>query len=169
MKKSTSLLSVFIILGVIFWSFSDLQPSISEKKQVAKTEFSLDNALYHLKNISQKTHHVGSKEHKNVQQYIVTELEKLGLETEVQIQTAVNRKWFAATTAENIVVTIKGTSNGKSLLLLTHYDSNPHSSLGASDAGAGVVTILEGIRAFLATNKQQKNDIIILISDAEEL
>jgi hypothetical protein len=39
MKKSTSLLSVFIILGVIFWSFSDLQPSISEKKQVAKTEF----------------------------------------------------------------------------------------------------------------------------------
>ena len=54
-------------------------------------------------------------------------------------------------------------------MLLTHYDSNPHSSLGASDAGSGVVTILEGVRAFLAKNKQPKNDIIILISDAEEL
>jgi hypothetical protein len=169
MKKGTSLLSVLIILGVIFWSFSDLQPAVSDKKQISKTAFSLDNALYHLKNISQKTHHVGSKEHKNVQQYLVTELQKLGLETEVQTQTVVNRKWFAATTAENIVAKIKGTSNGKSLLLLTHYDSNPHSSLGASDAGSGVVTILEGIRAYLAKNKQPKNDIIILISDAEEL
>ena len=54
-------------------------------------------------------------------------------------------------------------------MLLTHYDANPHSSLGASDAGSGVVTILEGIRAFLATKQQPKNDIIILISDAEEL
>ena len=169
MKKGTSILSVFIIFGVLFWSFSDLQPSISKIKSVATTAFSLDNALYHLKNISQKTHHVGSREHKNVQQYIVTELEKLGLETEIQIQTAVNKKWFAATTAENIIAKIKGTSKGKSLLLLTHYDSNPHSSLGASDAGSGVVTILEGIRAFLAKNKQPKNDIIILISDAEEL
>ena len=169
MKKSTSILSVFIVIGILFWSFSDLQPSVSKIKSVAPTAFSLDNALYHLKNISQKTHHVGSKEHKNVQQYIVTELEKLGLETEIQIQTVVNRKWFAATTAENIIAKIKGTSNGKSLLLLTHYDSNPHSSLGASDAGSGVVTILEGIRAFLAKNKQPKNDIVILISDAEEL
>ena len=54
-------------------------------------------------------------------------------------------------------------------MLLSHYDSSPHSSLGASDAGSGVVTILEGIRVFLAKNKQPKNDIIILISDAEEL
>ena len=55
------------------------------------------------------------------------------------------------------------------MLLLSHYDSNPHSSLGASDAGSGVVTILEGIRVFLASGVKPKNDIIILISDAEEL
>ena len=41
--------------------------------------------------------------------------------------------------------------------------------MGASDAGSGVVTILEGVRAFLAKGEQPKNDIIILISDAEEL
>ncbi len=55
------------------------------------------------------------------------------------------------------------------MLLLTHYDSNAHSSLGASDAGSGVVTILEGIRAFLSEKSQPKNDIIICITDAEEL
>jgi hypothetical protein len=55
------------------------------------------------------------------------------------------------------------------LLLLSHYDSSPHSSFGASDAGSGVVTILEGLRAFLSDGKIPKNDIIVLISDAEEL
>ncbi len=57
----------------------------------------------------------------------------------------------------------------KTLLLLSHYDSNLHSSLGASDAGSGVATILESVRAFLSHGKKPKNDIIILISDAEEL
>ncbi len=93
----------------------------------------------------------------------------MGLETEIQTQTAINKKWFAATTTENIIARIKGSENGKALMLLTHYDSNPHSSVGASDAGSGVVTILEGLRAFLAKNTTPKNDIIILISDAEEL
>jgi hypothetical protein len=41
--------------------------------------------------------------------------------------------------------------------------------LGASDAGSGVVVILEGIRAYLAKKEIPKNDIIICISDAEEL
>nr|WP_299015540.1 M28 family peptidase [uncultured Polaribacter sp.] len=72
-----------------------------------------------------------------------------------------------------MVAKIKGAENGKALLLLTNYDSTPHSSVGASNAGSGVVTILEAIRAFLEQNKTPKNDIIIiiiiLISDAEEL
>ena len=169
MKSFSSLVSVIIILGVVYWSFSDLKPSISDKNNSSKTVFSLDNALHHLKTISTKSHHVGSKEHKDVQNYIVDELNKLGFKTEVQTQTAINKKWFAGTTTENILARLKGSENGKALMLLTHYDSSPHSSLGASDAGSGVVTILEGIRAFLAKNKTHKNDIIILISDAEEL
>src|SRR5690554_4295121 len=54
-------------------------------------------------------------------------------------------------------------------MLLAHYDSKSHASLGASDAGSGVVTILEGLRAYLHENKTPKNDLIILFSDAEEL
>ena len=169
MKAFSSLVSILIIIAVIFWSFSDLKPSISKEKRLSKTEFSIDNALLHLKNISKKAHYVGSKEHKNVQSYIVAELKKMGLDVEIQTQTAINKKWFAATTTENIVARLKGSENGKALLLLSNYDSNPHSSVGASDAGSGVVTILEGLRAFIAKNEVPKNDIIILISDAEEL
>ncbi|WBX76431.1 M20/M25/M40 family metallo-hydrolase [Tenacibaculum ovolyticum] len=170
MKSSNNFLAVIIILFTVYWSFSDITPTlIPDDKELKPTDFSIDNALYHLKNISKKAHHTGSPEHKLVQYYIINELKKLGLTAEIQQKTAINKKWRASTTTENIVAKIKGTEKGKSLLLLTHYDSNPHSSLGASDAGSGVVTILEGLRAFLAKNAQPKNDIIILFSDAEEL
>ncbi|MEN8704117.1 MAG: M20/M25/M40 family metallo-hydrolase [Polaribacter sp.] len=169
MKKTSSLISFLIIIGVIYWSFYDLKPRLSEEKVLEQKGFYLSNALHHLKNISTKTHFVGSTEHKNVQNYIITELEKLGLEVSVQMQTAINKKCVAGTATENILARIKGSEEGKALLLLTHYDSSPHSSLGASDAGSGVVAILEGVRAFLEDGATPKNDIIILISDAEEL
>ena len=169
MKKISSVLSILIVLGVIYWGFSDLKPSLPKEESSLKTDFSTQNALEHVKKISFKQHYVGSEEHKIVQNYIVEEFNKMGLETEIQTQTAVNEKWVAATTAQNIIAKIKGSENGKGLMLLSHYDSSTHSSLGASDAGSGVATILEGVRAFLSKNKTPKNDIIILLSDAEEL
>ena len=95
-------------------------------------------------------------------------MEALGLETSIQ-EGYTAGDWGNLSKAINILARIKGTEDGKALLLLSHYDSSPHSSLGASDAGSGVATILEGIRAFLSEKKQPKNDIIILITDAEEL
>ncbi|MDT7831451.1 M20/M25/M40 family metallo-hydrolase [Flavobacteriaceae bacterium S356] len=167
MKKYASILSVLIVVLTVYWSFYDMMPN-SDKINI-KGGFSIENALTHLKAISKKSHHVGTEAHKEVQAYIVKELEAMNLSPEIQTQTAVYKKWYAGTTAENILARIKGSGNGKALMLLSHYDSNPHSAIGASDAGSGVVTILEGIRAFLAENSKPKNDIIILISDAEEL
>ena len=168
MKKYRSILSLVIIIMAAIWGFYDLHPSTVELPK-NKTDFSIDNALKHLKEISKEPHYVGTEAHKSVQKYIVVELQKLGLNPTIQTQTIVNKKWFAGTTAENIIVKINGSRKGKALLLLSHYDSSPHSAPGASDAGSGVVIILEGIRAFLAKNQPPKNDIIILISDAEEL
>lgn len=169
MKKYAPIISILIIVSVVYWSFADMLPSYSENKKVTETEFSINNALKHLKEISKTTHYTGSEDHIKVQNYIVNELKKLGLQPEIQQQVAINNKWRAATNSANIIATIKGSEGGKSLVLLSHYDSNPHSSLGASDAGSGVVTILESVRAFLAKNKIPKNDIHIVITDAEEL
>ena len=170
MKSINNSLAVIIIILTICWSFNDVTPTIPDiEKELKRNDFSISNALYHLKNISKETHHTGSTEHKIIQDYLFNELKKLKLNPEIQYQTVINKKWRASTTTENIIAKIKGKENGKALLLLTHYDSNPHSSLGASDAGSGVVTILEGLRAFLAKNEQPINDVIILFSDAEEL
>jgi acetylornithine deacetylase/succinyl-diaminopimelate desuccinylase-like protein len=144
-------------------------PSASINEKSNETAFSTNNALIQLKEITKKPHFVGTDEHEKVKNYLKLQLEKLGLKVEIQEHVAVNNKWRAAAKTKNIITKIKGTQNGKALLLLSHYDSNPHSALGASDDGSGVVTILEGVRAFLASGKKPKNDIIICFSDAEEL
>ena len=164
-KKAVALL---IIIGGIYWSFLALLPqNISDLDEVTQN-FSTQRALVHLKEISKEPHFLGSDAHLEVRNYIETQLQKLGLETQIQEAYSI-RDWGNLAKPKNIVARIKGRENGKALLLLTHYDSNPHSSIGASDAGSGVVTILEGVRAFLSKNETPKNDIIILISDAEEL
>ena len=169
LKRYSSAISFLIIIAAIYLSFSTLMPSKISKADTPLTAFSTERAMAHLKEITKAPHYVGSAEHKRVQQYIVAQLEDLGLEVEIQRQVGINKKWRAGADTQNILARIKGTDSSKALLLLSHYDSGMHSSLGASDAGSGVVTILEGLRAFLATDKPPKNDLIILISDAEEL
>ncbi|MEA1888924.1 MAG: M28 family peptidase [Pseudomonadota bacterium] len=159
----------FIIVTAGYYSTSSLMPKIKSDTSTSSTEFSIKRALDNLQEITQKPHYVGTPEHKIVQNYIVNKLQQLGLKPEIQNQLVINKKYHSSAYTQNIVAKIEGTADGKALLLVTHYDSSPHSSLGASDAGSGVVTILEGVRAFLATDIQPENDIIILISDAEEI
>src|SRR5690606_18895955 len=123
--------------------------------------FSTDRALVHVKEISKKPHAVGFPAHKEVRDYIVGELEGMGLETSLQSGYTAG-DWGNLSKATNILARIKGSGSGKALLLLAHYDSNPHSSLGASDDASGVAAILEGIRAFLSENRVPKNEVIIL-------
>ena len=169
LKNWKKILSLLLIIVAVYYSFSSLMPSAKIVEPKTSLEFSTEKALQHLEKISKKPHYTGSKEHTVVLNYLVSELEKIGLEVEVQEQVAIDKKRRSAVKVKNIIAKIKGSEKGKALLLLSHYDSSPHSSLGASDAGSGVVVILEGIRAFLAENQQPKNDVIICFTDAEEL
>lgn len=164
-KKAISLL---LIVFAVYWSFYALLPHSISDLDTAKNTFSTERALVHLQKISEHPHYVGSDHHETVKNYIEKELQSLGLETQIQEGNTLT-DWGTFVKPKNILARIKGTDNSKALLLMSHYDSNPHSSFGASDAGSGIVTILEGIRAFLCDNKKPKNDIIILITDAEEL
>lgn len=162
-------IAVVLIVLAIYWSFFALMPSQISDLNTESTAFSSERALVHLKNITKKPHYVGSEEHEVVKDYLVKALNDLGLETQIQEAYSQNKKWGSIVKPKNILARIKGSENSKALMLLTHYDSKSHASYGASDAGSGVVTILEGIRAFLSEGKNPKNDIIILFSDAEEL
>lgn len=168
-KKYHQVISLLLIITSVVYSFYALKPSENIEYTSNLSQFSYEKALDHLHNITNKPHFPGVEEHTIVREYLVSELKKIGLQVEIQEQLAINKKWKSAVNVKNIIAKIKGSNSGKALLLLTHYDSNPHSSLGASDAGSGVVVILEGVRAFLAKNKTPKNDIIICITDAEEL
>ncbi len=168
MNRFTKIITLVLILLAIYWSFKSSMPSYEKDADIATTSFSTDRALAHVEKIAQQPHGVGSPGHAAVRSYIVSELGKLGLETSLQ-EGYTGGDWANLSKATNILARIKGSEQGKALLLLSHYDSSPHSSLGASDAGSGVATILEGVRAFLTSNATPKNDIIILISDAEEL
>jgi len=168
-RKQINTISFILLILAVFYAFYSQMPEKEINKDISSTEFSTYNAFQKLAHIAKKPHYVGTIEHTNVRKYIISELEKLGLEVTIQEQEAVNIKWRGGAKIYNILTRIKGTDSGKALLLLSHYDSTPHSSYGGSDAGSGVVTILESLRVYLNSEKKPKNDIIILISDAEEL
>jgi len=168
MKKTPTVLTLLLVILATYWSFRVLLPHYNPDEVVVDTEFSTNRALQHVKEISKEPHGVGFPAHTTARNYITNELKNLGLETSLQ-EGYTSGDWGNLSKAENILARIKGSESGKALLLLSHYDSSPHSSHGASDAGSGVATILESVRAFLKTNTTPKNDIIILISDAEEL
>jgi hypothetical protein len=168
MNKFPSILTFLLVVLAVYWSFRSSMPSYAPDIAMEETSFSTDRALQHVAEIAKMPHAVGFPAHEAVRSYILSELNKMGLETRLQ-EGYTAGDWGNLSKATNILARIKGSGQGKALMLLSHYDSSPHSSLGASDAGSGVATILEGVRAFLAEHKTPKNDIIILISDAEEL
>ena len=167
MKKSySSVLSMLFLLGMLGFIFFTMMPQWTLNGNIPFSEFSTQRALEQVKNISQKPHFVGSENHDVVANYLVKELQNMGLETSMQEGFSFS-DWGTLTKCKNILVRIKGSNSDKALLLLSHYDSAPHSfSHGASDAGSGVATILEGVRAFTYNKTPHKNDIIILFSDA---
>ena len=168
-KNYTSLNTMIVLLALLFGIFYVMMPQHYDTTEAPLSEFSTKRALTIVKEISAKPHFVGSQNHQVVADYLVKELKGLGLETSIQEGFTMTEKGTLVN-AKNILARIKGSANTKALLLLSHYDSAPHSfSFGASDDASGVATILESVRAFLHSKTKHKNDIIILFSDAEEL
>ncbi|WP_293873613.1 M20/M25/M40 family metallo-hydrolase [Flavobacterium sp.] len=175
-KKYTSIYSFLVLLVLLFGIFFFMMPQKYDETEAPLSEFSTKRALETVKEISKKPHFVGSKNHEIVANYIQKELQELGLEALIQEGFTLTESGTLVK-SKNILARIKSTStalgktkNSKALLLLSHYDSAPHSySRGASDDASGVATIIESVRAFLHNKTKHKNDIIILFTDAEEL
>ncbi|MFD0862883.1 M20/M25/M40 family metallo-hydrolase [Sungkyunkwania multivorans] len=165
MKK---FLSTIILVTLTYWGFLALMPSDYTKDTAPLTEFSTERALAHVKELARSPHYHGSAAHKEAVSYIEKALTDLGLEVSFQEGFSIFKSGELSG-SKNILARIKGEGNGDALLLMSHYDSDPHSAKGASDAASGVAAIIESVRAFLAQNITPKNDIIILFTDSEEL
>lgn len=168
-KQLQVLLSLIIIVTALFWSFYGTHPHPDPDENISPGEFSVARAIQHVEAISKAPHYVGSPAHSRVRNYIVEQLEEMGLLVQTQEAYSLSKNGNV-TRPQNIIARIKGTGKGNdALLLLTHYDSAMHSSYGASDAASGVATILETVRAYLAAGKRPNNDLILLFTDGEEL
>ena len=163
----TALWMFALVAALEFIAIYQLMPPSPISANAAATEFSSSRAMEHLKVIAQRPHPTGSPENSRVRAYLLSQLTALGLETQVQTTTVVRRDSGLAANVNNIIARLKGSESGRAVMLVTHYDSVP-SGPGASDDGSGVVTLLETARA-LKVCPQLKNDIIFLITDAEEL
>lgn len=134
------------------------------------SEFSSARARDYLKAIAMKPHPIGSPAHAEVRDYIFGELATMGLQPQVQKTTAVNTRRgsaLRAATVQNIAAKLEGTANTRAVLLVAHYDATPY-SMGASDDGAAIVSLLETLRA-LKASAPLKNDVIFLATDGEEI
>jgi hypothetical protein len=169
MLRNFSSLIILIFLGFFIWFlFYSSMPRHITAGDEPDNQFSTMRAFGHVKNIGAVPHYVGSTAHSRVRNYIVNELQELGLEVQTQEGYVLDNSGVLSF-ARNILARIPGAGQGKSLILMSHYDSAGHSSPGASDAASGIATILEGVRALLTQEKDNTNDIIILITDAEEI
>ncbi len=132
--------------------------------------FSSGRAMSHLVRIASEAHPPGSPAHADVREYLLAQLRALGHEPIVQTATSTpsGDSITRAATVRNILARIPGSQpGGRAVLVTAHYDSR-EIALGAADDGSGVVAILEALRA-LGTGPPLRNDLIVLITDAEEL
>ncbi|HSH76775.1 MAG TPA: M28 family peptidase, partial [Longimicrobiales bacterium] len=136
---------------------------------VSDTVFSSARAMSMLVEIAERPHPTGSPEHARVRAYLVEHLRLLGLEPEIQSTTSATQTPDSvdAAAVRNVVARLPGTEPTGTVLITAHYDTRELAP-GAGDDGAGVVAILEALRA-LRSGERLRNDVIVLLTDAEEL
>ena len=151
------LLSILLLAVFGYLSLQQMPSPKPATLNAPANEFSSARAFKHLEVIAAKPHPVQSPEHAQVREYIVNELTRMGLSPEIQHTTAI----------DNVVVKLKGTGDGKAVLLVGHYDTVPQSP-GAADDSSAVALMLETLRA-LKAEAPLTRDVICLFSDGEEV
>src|SRR5215211_2457547 len=145
-----------------------LEPLDPRPVSTPANEFSAERAFSHVEQVGEQPHPVGSAANAEVRNYLVGQLEDLGLQPTIQEATSARTKEGTASIARvhNIHARIPGSAPTGHVVLVAHYDSVPRGP-GAADDGAGVAAILEIARA-ITSGSAPRNDIDIVFTDAEE-
>ncbi len=168
--KSVALATFVCVAFLMVFAAYLLRAPAATPANIPLTDFSSERALKHIGEIAKAPHPIGSAEHTQVREYIIGELNRLGVETEVQQTTAISptrNGYLSAATVNNVVGVLKGSDSSKAIMLVAHYDSVPIGP-GASDDGAGVAVVLEVMRA-LKAGQPLHNSILVLLTDGEEV
>ncbi len=110
-------------------------------------------------------HPVGSAANAAVRDGIVARLTQLGYQPRVQ-DDFVCDDTGACADVKNVLARLDGTEPGPAVMVAAHYDSVP-AGPGASDDGAGIVSVLEIARA-LKASAPLRHPVIFLMDEGEE-
>ncbi len=161
---------LLIICSVCFIVLSHYRESATKVKPRSTTSFSAVNAMDYLKVIAAEPHPIGSTANKKVKDYLVRELEALGLEASVEsgyVHLSWGSRYCRSAYVENVVAVLPGSDSlAKKVVLAAHYDS-VFEGPGAADDGYAVASMIE--TAKLLKSEPRKNDLQLLITDGEEM
>lgn len=171
LKFSGYLFSFLVLLAFTFFPILTIKltsPPQPQSINAPADVFSAARAFIHIEKIAQWPHMVGSPEKEVVCNYIVEELERIGLEVDVQSTTVASYDGFPVfANVTNVAGRIKGTNPSQALLVVGHYDTQPHTP-GAADDGIAIGSMLEAAEV-IKNHFDLENDIVFLFTDAEEV
>jgi hypothetical protein len=162
------LAAIFLFLAIAFIAWWRLQPVDIPPGERQGSDFSAVRAQEVLKDLlaDQRPHPVDSTANRAVADRITTRLRQLGYQPRVVERVSCNQKSQTCARVRDIVASVEGSADGKSVVFSAHYDS-VGAGPGASDDGAGVATMLE-IARLLKQHPPGKNRIMFLFDDGEE-
>ncbi|WP_340401064.1 M20/M25/M40 family metallo-hydrolase [Paenibacillus sp. FSL H8-0079] len=167
MKWFTTGAILMLIVGSILLGLSQVQAPNAADLNAPLDTFSAERAMEKVERIAQEPHPIMTDEHDKVRDYLIAELENLGLTPEVQWG-MVNSKYYSSRgVVENIIARVPGEDNSKAVMISAHYDS-VNNSPGAADDASGIAAMLETVRAIRESGPLQ-NDLILLMTDGEEM
>ncbi|GIP26058.1 hypothetical protein J23TS9_11880 [Paenibacillus sp. J23TS9] len=169
LRRFIGVISVFLFIGILVVSSLWFEnPPKGKGTGTPKTSFSSERAFVHLAHIAVEPHSISSPELEKVRTYIVDQFKSLGLVVEVEsYPIQYNRgNGDEHVTLNNIIATLKGSKEGKALMMSAHYDSVARGP-GANDDGVAVASMIETARALKVQGKPL-HDILFVITDGEE-
>lgn len=159
------LLAVMVLVAIA--AFSSRATTAPAGADAPDGSFSAERATAALEPIAQRPRPIGTPANDAARERLATELEQLGFTATTQ--EVIGSRSSDATVRigynRNLIATRPGTDPTGSLVLATHIDSVPMAP-GASDAGIGIATILETVRAL--GPEALRNDLVVLLVDGEE-
>ena len=169
---------VCTFIAGVFLAILAITPPSPVGSDYDKVDFSSARAMEDVRVIAAEPHVTGTPENAKVRAYIKSRLEGLGLSVEEHASEMTGdplarlNRWTDEEKASQIIYNITGILKGAdsskpALLLMAHHDT-VWDSPGASDDTIGIAVILEILRAIKA-DKARERDVIVLITDAEEL
>ncbi len=150
---------------ISFYAMHSLNPPRALPKDAPADQFSAYRAIEHDFASSKQTHPAGSKNNDNVANYILKQLQDMGLEAESMSFPSVDGSRVQLHQA--IIGRIPGTDSTGGVGFAAHHDSVPYGP-GATDDMGGCIAMLEAARAFMHLPRM-RNDLVFVFTDAEEI